>query len=145
MTRVERNLRRRIAANLRRAMRLAAGRAMGFDGCAVFAANVLRDTIGRDPMALWRGRYTTRRGMNRVMGRGGLPACQRRAARQLGWRRVRPIHACIGDVGLVATPTGAGVVMKLHRGEWIGRRDGGWSVVPTKAVKVAWNVCAAQS
>lgn len=115
---------------------------MGFDGCVVFQANVHRAVTGVDPIARWRGRYSTRRGMKRIMGPGGVPGCMRQAARRMKWKRVKPSRARVGDVGLVAMATGPAVVRKMHRNEWIGRNETGWSVVPTDMVRLAWNICA---
>jgi hypothetical protein len=140
VTTKQRNFRRRLAAALERAMRQVVGRQMGFDGCVVFQANVHLAVTGIDPIARWRGRYSTRRGMQRIMGRAGVPGCMRQAARSMKWKSIKPAAACIGDVGIVATETGPAVVRKLHRNEWIGRNNGGWTVVPTKDVRLAWAV-----
>jgi hypothetical protein len=138
----ERNLRRRLAAELKRAMREVAGRPMGFDGCVIFHANIHRDVTGVDPIEHWRGRYTTPRGMRRIMGEGGIPSCMRQAARIMGWNRIKPNTAKVGDVGLVITPTGFAVVRKLHRDDWIGRNESGWSMRRTADVGLAWNIAA---
>lgn len=144
MTREQRNIRRRLACHLERAMAAAVGTAMvwGRDDCALFHGGVELAARGYDPCAAFRGRYKTQRGARRVLGRGGLPAAMRSAARRHGWRRVAPGKARIGDLGLMALPDGAvAVVRLLHRGEWIGRNDFGWSMVPTDRVRVAWSVC----
>lgn len=137
----ERNLRRRLAYHLRKRMRAVAGVPIPFDGCALFQCDVHLDATGDDPAEKWRGRYTTPRGMRRVMGKGGLANCMRGAARRHGWKRIKPSAAKVGDVGLVLTPTGFAVVRMLHRGEWIGRNAMGWSMLPTNLVRVAWAVC----
>lgn len=117
-----------------------AGVPIPFDGCALFQCDIHLAATGDDPAAKWRGRYTTPRGMRRVMGKGGLANCMRGAARRHGWKRIKPLAARVGDVGLVLTPTGFAVVRMLHRGEWIGRNAMGWSMLPTDRVRVAWAI-----
>lgn len=141
MTREEHNLRRRIARQMRIAMRSVAGTPAPIDCCVMFQADVHLAATGIDPVAEWRGRYRTLRGMKRVMGPGGLPRCMARVARRMKWKRVSPARARVGDVGFVATPGGGlAVVRKLHRNEWIGRNETAWSVLPTDMVLKAWSI-----
>jgi hypothetical protein len=154
LTRAERNARRRLAYHLGRARRrwIAQPMRWGFDDCALAQAQVQLAALGQDPCAAFRGRYRTRRGARRVLGHGGLPAALRVAARRYGWRKIRSRQARIGDIGLVPTPTGLGVVRLMHRGQWIGRNETGFTMIPTAVVhprtkvrtvlvKAAWSVC----
>jgi hypothetical protein len=106
----------------------------------MFQANVHLAATGSDPVARWRGRYKTAKGMRRVMGPAGLLGCVRQVARARRWKRIPGSRALIGDIGLAECPTGVAVVRKLHRNAWIGRNDMGWSLLPTDAVRVAWSV-----
>lgn len=141
MTPAERNLRRRIAYHLDKARRACGGRPMvwGRDDCVLFHANIERAATGRDPAIEWRGRYRTMRGARRILGQGGLPAAMRRIARRNGCRSVKPSEAKVGDVGLLPLPWAYSVVRMLHKNEWIGRNDRGWSVIPTERVRFAWS------
>jgi hypothetical protein len=143
LNRHQRNARRRLAYHLRRARRRWIERPMrwGIDDCVLAQAEVQLAALGQDPCAAFRGRYRTHRGARRVLGRGGLPAALRQAARRYGWRKIRSSCARVGDLGLVLTPTGLGLVRCMHRGEWIGRNEMGWSMIPTAMVKAAWSVC----
>lgn len=147
MTSAERSARRRLAYRLEKAMRAAAGRPMRFDGCALFQANVHRAALGVDPIAEWRKRYRTVRGLRRILGPRGLRGAMLKVARRNGWKRIKPGAARAGDIGLViaAGATGFAVVRKLHRNEWIGRTEMGYSVRVTADVVRAWNVTAALS
>lgn len=143
MTRDERALRRRVQYHLRKAMRAAVGRPMqwGRDDCALFHGDVHLAATGFDPCAAYRGRYRTMRGAHRVLGRGGLPKTLRAVARRQGWHRVRAVDARIGDVGLVPVGRAVAVVVCVRRGEWVGRNEAGFSIVPSAAVRVAWTIC----
>ena len=136
-----RNLRRRLAYHLRKAMDDAFGVAAPFDCCVMFQADVHLAATGVDPVAAYRGRYSTVRGMRRVLGKGGLAARTRDIAREHGWKRVKPSAARVGDIGIVPAVGGLAVVRMLHRNEWVGRNETGWSVLPTSAVLRAWSVC----
>lgn len=142
MIREQRNARRRLAYHLRIAMVRVAGRLMawGKDDCALFHGDVELAALGYDPCAGFRGRYRTQRGAHRVLGRGGLPALLRRLSRSRRWRRIKPCHARVGDIGLMPVGKAVAVVRCLHKGEWIGRNEAGWSMVPTSRVRVAWSV-----
>ncbi len=64
----------------------------------------------------------------------------RAVARRQGWRRVRASEARIGDVGLVPVGRAVAVVVCVRRGEWVGRNEAGFSIVPSAAVRVAWTI-----
>lgn len=137
MTRRERNVRRRLSYHLDRARRTVAAKPMewGKDDCALFHADVQFAATGFDPAAGFRGRYRTQRGAHRVLGALGLPMVLRKLT---GNERVDPERARIGDIGLVPVGKGFACVRLLHRNEWIGRNDAGWSMVPTERVRMAW-------
>lgn len=144
MSRDPRNVRRRLAYHLRQAMRAAMTRPMrwGVDDCALWHADVDRAVFDRDPASPWRGRYRTAQGAQRVLGPRGLAGALAAQARAFGWEKVQPERARVGDLGLIVSPQGCSVVRCLHPGEWVGRNETGFSVVPTEAVRVAWAVTA---
>lgn len=134
----EAQARRRVIDELRVAMAKWTAEPIPFDGCAISQCDIHLAVFGVDPAAEWRGRYTTVRGMRRVMGKGGLPGCLARAARRLKWRRIKPADAKPGDVGIVIAPPGVAIVRLMRAGEWVGRNAHGFSVLPTDAVRAAW-------
>lgn len=116
----------------------------GKDDCALWCANIVNDALGYDPVASFRGRYTTRRGAMRVMGRKGLLGAMRNAARRHKWKRINPAMAQPGDVGLTwvehaGKATLATVICRAH--DWfVGRNENGWTAVRSKHVVAAWSV-----
>lgn len=137
----ERNARRRLAYHLRKAMAAAQGVPAPIDCCVMFQADVHRAAFGSCPVSEWRGRYSSVRGMKRVLGPGGLPSRMRQVARRQKWKRVDPAKARVGDIGLVPAVNGLAVVRMLHRNQWIGRNQTAWSVLPTSMILRAWSVC----
>ncbi|MGJ5032363.1 DUF6950 family protein [Bradyrhizobium sp. HKCCYLS2038] len=119
----------------------------GADDCALWVANIEREVLGFDPAHAYRGRYRTRRGAMRTMSklhRGGLLGQLRAVARRRGWKRVDPIAAQIGDVGLIWTeyegkPVLATVICR-KRGWFVGRNNAGVSFFPARYVSFAWSV-----
>jgi hypothetical protein len=140
MTRRERNARRRLAYHLDKARLAVAAKPMvwGVDDCALWHADIQLKAMGIDPAAEFRGRYKTRRGAHRVLGLMGLPMVLQRFTRKHGCGRVEPSKARLGDIGLVPIGKAYACVRLLHRNEWIGRNDAGWSMVPTERVRIAW-------
>lgn len=148
MTKNERNARRRVAYHLRRAMQLAARFPMrwGLDDCSMFHANVELRATGRDIAVGYRNRYTTETGAKRVMGRGGLARTAAAIARRFGFESIPPEKACVGDLGIFLGvfrgKPGVSLVRCIHKGEWVGRNEHGWSIVSTKDVRKAWRYTA---
>jgi hypothetical protein len=140
--RAARNARRRVVRAMRARMREVAGRPVswGKDDCVMFPADAQVAAGLKDPIAPVRGRWKTERGARRVLGRKGLPGAMVAAARRCGWKRTPPALAQIGDVGLCAGAHGITVVTLIHRNEWAARAEGGWAVLPTAAVRIAWSI-----
>lgn len=116
----------------------------GKDDCALWAANILRPVLGYDPAAAWRGRYRTRSGAYRVLGKSNLANAIRAVARRHHWKRIYPTLAQAGDVGMVWTewegkPVLATVVCRA-RGWFVGRAEAGFTAMPAERVAVAWSV-----
>lgn len=141
MTAAERNFRRRLVYHLLREM----DRVQGVvdrspDGCAVFQANVHLAATGRDPIAPWRGRYRTERGMWRVFGAQSLRGAMLMVAQNMGWKRIPVSRARVGDLGIVIGSRSLVSVRMLHRNEWIARNETAWSMVRSDRVVMAWSV-----
>lgn len=132
--------RRRVIDELRAAMSKWTAEPIPFDGCAIGQCDIHLAVFGVDPAAEWRGRYTTVRGMRRIMGKGGLPSCMARAARRLKWRRIKPADGKPGDVGIVIAPPGVAIVRMYYPNAWVGRNSQGFSELPTSAVRAAWSI-----
>jgi hypothetical protein len=141
VTRRERNARRRLAYHLEKARKACVGRPMvwGKDDCALWHADIQLAAMGVDVAAPYRGRYKTRRGAHRVLGALGLPMALQRLTRKHRCNRVDPKRARIGDVGVIEVGKAFACVRLLHKGEWIGRNEFGWSMVPTDRVRAAWS------
>lgn len=138
---VERNARRRLAYHLDKARRACVGRAVvwGRDDCALWQSDIQLAAMGIDVAASFRGRYKTKRGAHRVLGVLGLPMVMQKLTRKHRCGRIKPKNARIGDIGLIDAPGGRfSCVRLLHRNEWIGRSESGWSMVPTSRVRAAW-------
>lgn len=117
----------------------------GVDDCTFWAADIHRDAFGEDPASAYRGRYSTRRGAMRVLGRGGLKRAMTGAARRLGWRRIDPHLAQPGDVALVHTLTPDGkptLATALCRkpGWFVARNERGFDAIPAAKAGRAWSV-----
>lgn len=116
----------------------------GVDDCALWVADILKEAFGRDFAAKFRGRYQSRRGAMRVLGRGGLLKAVRTAARSRRWKRIHPSGAKPGDVGLAWTlfegkPVLATAVCRAP-GWFVARNERGFSAVPADKVAVTWSV-----
>lgn len=114
--------------------------AWGKDECGLWAVEPIRIVLGYDPAENFRGRYRTRRGAMRVLGKGGLAAALRSAARRYGWRKIEPAKAKPGDIGLVQIGTTYGLTVCRARGWFVGRSDQGFVALPAEAQRMAWSV-----
>ncbi len=120
----------------------------GKDDCGLWFADIIKDRLGYDPAEGFRGRYKTRLGAMRAMGRKGILGAMRATARRHDWTRIDPNMAQPGDAGLVWThvtvrgksiPTLATVVCRSP-GWFVGRNEGGFTAVRSEAVPIAWSV-----
>jgi hypothetical protein len=121
----------------------------GKDDCALWCADIVRDALGYDLAAPFRGRYKTRRGAMRVLGRKGLKGLLQRTARARHWKRIHPTLAQPGDLGLAWTRVTlpgrkpiqvlATVICRADR--WfVARNEKGFTAVPARDVAMAWSV-----
>ncbi len=114
----------------------------GRDDCCHWAANVVRDITGTDPLADWRrAGWRSPVGALRRLGPGGLPDAFREVAHRLGWQPVDPATAITGDVGILVAeryaPFGAAAAVRLDDW-WVGRDDNGVGFLPSNAAAEAW-------
>lgn len=121
----------------------------GTDDCALWCADIVRDALGYDLAAPFRGRYHTRRGAMRVLGRGGLKGLLQRTGRARRWRRINPTLAQPGDLGLAWTrvalpgrkPTQVLATVICRADKWfVARNEKGFTAVPARDVAMAWSV-----
>ncbi len=110
----------------------------GRDDCLMALADIVLVATGRDVAKGYRGRYRSRRGALRVLGKGGVAGAVAKAARALAMRPAVAAACRTGGLGLVKTADGPAGVMR-HGFLWIGRLDGGFSAYPSKAVYRAWD------
>lgn len=143
-----RALRRRLGRAVQAALDRAAAQPMrwGRDDCALWVANIVGAALDSDPAWTVRGRYRSRAGAQRILGRGGLAAMLRGIARQQGWQAIRPAAARIGDVGIAATARGPVTVVRWRRRWWVGRNESGFTALRwrdargARVVRLAWRV-----
>lgn len=120
----------------------------GENDCCVFAANVIRDALGYDPAASFRGRYDDHESARVAVAPFGLGHTMRRVASDCGWTRIDPEQAETGDIGLVLhVQFGIAVVICKAKGWFMGRGGHGTSLIPAvnkaypkSSVRVAWSV-----
>lgn len=141
------DIRRDLASAVLAEMNSAASRPVqwGIDDCALFAANPIWKALGYDPASAWRGRYNSREGALKLLGRMGLGFALRRAAKRHGWLRIDPGNAVVGDVGLSIFPvseTETAITTLICRapGWFVARSDNGFTAVKSDLVRTAWRI-----
>lgn len=108
----------------------------GRSDCCLFVADAVEAMTGSDPVAQWRGFYSSERGAARLMrNNGGVEGF---ATRILG-APVSPLMAQRGDVVLIDTPTGVGLAICLGNTLAAQGKDGIEYFDFSKA-KMAWHV-----
>lgn len=128
----------------------ASGMQWGKDDCMLAVADIVKALTGKDPARRFRGRYCSRRGAARLLGRGGGMKALRDSARALHWRKIDPARACAGDVGLVpvtilddssgrTSQTFAAAICRAP-GWFVGRNERGVTGVPAARVVHAWSI-----
>lgn len=134
--------RTRLEAAILAAMMSAAAEPMvwGKDDCALWVGNIIRDALGYDPAADFRGRYKTKIGAKRKMGKGGLASVGRRCSRRHKWRRINEGGEQVGDVGLADVGGALSTVICRAPGWYVGRNESGFTAVKASSVRVAWAV-----
>lgn len=82
------------------------------DDCTTFCGTWLRESVGVDPAAAYRGTYSTAEGAHDILARaGGLVAFAAAALEPLGF--VRTVDLQDGDVGVVLAPAGMAEVKEV--------------------------------
>ena len=125
----------------------AAGRpfAWGQHDCSLFAGSCVAAMTGADPMARFRGHYTSKRGAYALAKRfagGGVAALWQALAAEYGWPEIAPLRASGGDVAVVALEDVGDVLAVVAldgRAVLIAAPDG-LTTRPLKAVARAWRV-----
>lgn len=103
----------------------------GKSDCALATADIYVAAGMPDPAASFRGRYSTRIGAYRKLGRNGLLA----AVAALGWPETAKPEE--GDLGLMQTPEGPCCVI-FYQGFWVGRVDRGYAAYGAGAAFISW-------
>lgn len=112
--------------------------AWGLHDCPTFAFETRRVlTGGEDTAALWRGRYTTALGGQRVMRRLGWSSIEAMGRSLLGAPRPAVLLAQRGDVVLADTGLGFGICTGAVA---TGMTPAGLITVPLTACRLAWRV-----
>lgn len=112
----------------------------GKDDCALWCANILKDALGYDGAERFRGRYRTRIGARRVLGRQGLAGALRAAARKHKWRRIEAGQEQVGDIGILMLMDTPVTVICRAPGWFVARNEMGWSAMPSNLIRIVWAV-----
>lgn len=112
----------------------------GVDDCTLWAVEPIRRVLGYDPAVKGRGRYKTRIGAFRFLGKGGLPAAVRVVARRHRWKRIEPKKAKAGDIGLVEIDGRLTMAACRARGWFVARGDTGFVAFQAKQLRAAWSI-----
>jgi len=110
----------------------------GLHDCPTFAFETrMILSGGEDVAALWRGRYTTALGSQRVMRRLGRASLNDMANRHLGDPRPSALLAQIGDVVLADSGLGFGICTGASAVEMA---PAGHMIVPLTSCQLAWPI-----
>ena len=110
----------------------------GVHDCPAFAFETrMILTGGEDVAALWRGRYTTALGGERVMRRLGWASLEEMGCSLLGDPRPSVLLAGRGDVVLADTGLGFGICTGASA---VGMAPEGLVTVPLMSCRLAWSV-----
>jgi len=136
------DVRAAIDTAIERAVAVSCGKPMewGIDDCVLWAANILWPIVGFDPAAEFRGRYRDESAAYGLVSRLGLAMTVARAARDLGWPRIDPLRAQVGDVGIVRSLNGPACVLFWRADQWVGPLDYGFATVHRAEARFAWSI-----
>ena len=110
----------------------------GVHDCPTFAFEVrMILTGGEDIAALWRGRYTTALGGQRVMRRLGWTSLEEMGHALLGEPRLAVLLAGRGDIVLADTGLGFGI---CNGATAVGMAPEGLVTVPLTSCRLAWPI-----
>lgn len=121
----------------------------GIDDCMLAIANIYFDVIGIDPAKDYRGKYQTKLGAYRVLGKGGTLMSAKSCAKSMGWVKIDPLRANVGDAGLipflVIKKTGEerlnhAAAICRGSGWFVSRSKRGFVAVPSSKVTNAWSI-----
>ena len=112
-------------------------------------ANIVRSVTGKDPARRFRGRYQSKLGARRALGRAGTLRAARVSASALHLRPIAPANAKAGDVGLVAIHVKSArgkividyaAMICLVPGWFVGRKEIGFTGLSADKLAFAWSV-----
>jgi hypothetical protein len=112
--------------------------AWGFHDCSTFAFETRTAlTGGEDVAAIWRGRYTTALGSERVMRRLGWSSIEEMGLALLGAPRMTALLAQRGDIVLADSGRGFGICTGTHA---VGMAPEGLVTVLLTSCRLAWPI-----
>lgn len=112
----------------------------GIDDCSLWCADALREALGVDVAAKFRGRYKTRLGAMRVLGPGGVIRAWNEAAHINRWLAIEQGFENTGDIGIVSNGRIASAAICRAPGWFVARDHAGYAGVPTASVSQIWAV-----
>lgn len=134
-----RGVRSRIKEETRRALLTVCERNWPIENCVVFCADIYCASGFADPIADYRGTYTTETEAYARLGLFGVAGLHARCAKAMGWPRIAMSAAEDGDWGLGNTPAGLSSCIR-YRGAWVNSRIGGFALLDARQMIAAWKV-----
>jgi hypothetical protein len=111
--------------------------------CCLFTGNVIEAMTGGDPIAWFRGRYTTERGAYLALKRfagGDVPEAAAKIAEDFGCVEIAPTLAGRGDAVLFDTPDGPAMGICIGPQLVSVTKPNGLAFLPMIAATRAWKV-----
>lgn len=136
-------IRSRLEAEIERAKVACIGEPFvtGEDDCTLWVASIYETVFGIDPAADYRGKYRNRLEAANLLGREGVAGHVIRTAARMGWRKIEPAAAAIGDLALIKPVVGDELGVAIFDGSFfVGRIDGGYSGHDHAATRRVWSV-----
>ena len=115
----------------------------GKSDCLMVAADALRDVIGVDIAAKFRGCYRDQQGCAdhlTALGYSSIAEAVGAEALALGWTQIEPCEARPGDAGVVQIRDVQGCAMLHRSGLWLARSVKGFVALPSRHVVCAFRI-----
>ena len=115
----------------------------GTSDCLMVVADALRDVVGIDIAAKFRGCYHDQQGCAdhlTSLGYSSIAEAVGAEALALGWTQIDPLDAIPGDAGVVAIRDVQGCAMLHRSGLWLARSVRGFVALPARHVVCAFRI-----
>jgi hypothetical protein len=134
------DLRDRLAVAIEEAKRDAEFQPFGMiDGfCGIWVADIYQKVFQCDPAKPYRGRFTNLFEANELMGKRGIIGVVTDTVKRMGWHRIKPKAAKVGDLAIVRTAAGGDAIAIFDGWLFVGLIEGGYAGHPT--ARRVWSV-----